>query len=904
MNNWDIRKQILALALLPILMVSIVLTSYFTLAQLDFISESEIKHGNIITQQLGPISEYAVFSGNVESLKPILNNIQSNVDIISIKITNSDNETLISTSDKNRSQISKSLWHRFASNELTVFKEPIKTTTMSVSPFNNQDNLPDKQEEIIGYIELTFTSLNINAKKIQTAAKGGLLTLVILIASMIVALRLSRKISKPVQTLTNTVKKISSGDYKIRINDQSPGDLGVLESCVNIMTEELQSSHSYLNAQIDESTRELQETMEELEIRNAELDISRSKAIQASKAKTEFLADMSHELRTPLGGILGFTELLENTNLESQQRDYAEIIKKSAHNLLYIIDDVLDLSKIESGKLEINNSEFNIVDIVEEVIDLLIPIAYEKSLELFYYIDKGTPNIINSDPNRAKQILINLIGNAIKFTEKGFVSLHIGSHQEDNLSTQLIFSVTDTGIGMNQLQRDRLFNAFTQADKTIERKFGGTGLGLVISKKLAQLLQGDIDFKSQYNRGSTFTLRISAECKQQEYNPDPSFLNKHICLVDQQKTCCTAVQNMLDLWGCKTDTYTQIPTELSSYDLAIINICSSCMNDEAIRSFIPKNKSTTPLLAIVSTRSHKKLNDIKNYGFNDAVFHSAKHVFIKQSASKLINPDIKSAEMEQPANKALFEWSGLNVLVVDDNDINLKLAEIILTKNGAQVVTAESGQQAIDLTKNHHFDLIFMDLQMPDMDGYESSIHIRENKNNDDTIIIALTANAMASKESRKFEQCEINDVLIKPVNETSIQNTIDKWLKNKINRKQQIDADHEIELFSKSEALKLAAGNIQLANELTGMLINELPSYLQIITEALASQNIEQLRQQAHKLHGAARCCGTLTLRHAAERLESDIDNNISNNLEPNTQLLLKEIEKLINTDQSTLMI
>ena len=903
MNNWNIRQHIVALALLPVLVVAIVLTSYFTLTQLSFLSESQIQHGNMIARQLASVSEYAVFSGNTNSLSPILKSTLSDNDIISIEVTNEYNEVLISANNTEQSENKKSMWHKLASTEVTTFIEAIKAQTLDISLPDNISNNNDNTN-VIGYVEVSLTSTNINAKKLQTIAKGSLITLLILLTSMITAIRFSKKISTPIQKLTNTVKKISSGNYSTRIKEQAAGDLGTLESCVNIMAMELENSRDDLEAKVDESIKELQETMEELEIRNAELDIARSNAIQASKAKSEFLANMSHELRTPLGGILGFSELLEKSNLESQQRDYSEIIKKSANNLLYIIDDVLDLSKIESGKLEINNSEFDIVDIIEEVIDLLIPIAYEKNLELFYYIDKGTPNIINSDPIRVRQILINLIGNAIKFTEKGFVSLHIGSHQEHDLSTQLIFSVTDTGIGMNQLQQDRLFNAFTQADKTIERKFGGTGLGLVISKKLAQLLQGDIDFKSQYNKGSTFTLRISAECKQQEYNPDPSFLNKHICLVDQQKTCCAAVQNMLDLWGCKTDTYTQIPTELSSYDLAIINICKSCMDDETIRSFIPKNKSTTPLLAIVSTRSHKKLSDIKNYGFNDAVFHSAKHVFIKQSASKLINPDIKFAKMEQLADKALFDWSELNILVVDDNDINLKLAEIILQKNGAKVTTVENGQLALEKTNDHHYDLIFMDLQMPEMDGYESSKLIRKNKENDDTIIIALTANAMATKESHLFEQCGINDVLIKPFNEACIQNKIDQWILHKNTNQPVKQNQNGSAFFSKTTALELAAGNTQLANELTNMLINELPDHLKIINQTLSEGNIEQLRQYAHKLHGATRCCGAIALKNAAEQLESDIDNNILEKITSSTHLLTIEIEKLINTDQTSLMI
>ena len=903
MNNWGIRQHIIALALLPVLVVAIVLTSYFTLSQLSFLSESQIQHGNIIARQLAPASEYAVFSGNISSLNSILKNTLSDDDIISIKVTNKYNEVLASVNDTKHSQNKNSIWHQLASEELTTFRQAIKTQTLDINLPGTNNNDADNIN-IIGYIEITHTSTNINAKKLQTIAKGSLITLFILFTSMILAVRLSKKISQPVQKLTNTVKKISSGDYEIRIDEQAPGDLGILESCVNIMAKELQSSHEDLEEKVDESTRELQETMEELEIRNAELDIARSNAIQASKTKTEFLTNMSHELRTPLGGILGFSELLENSNLESQQRDYSEIIKKSANNLLHIIDDVLDLSKIESGKLEINFTEFNIIDIAEEVIDLLIPIAYEKNIELFYYIDEKTPHLINSDPVRVRQILINLIGNAIKFTEKGSVSLHISSTPGTESLSNIMFSVSDTGIGMNQLQQERLFKAFTQADKTIERKFGGTGLGLVISKKLAQLIQGDINFESQHNKGSTFTLNISTKVTKQTHKPDLALLNKKICFIEPQCACEKGIQSMLKIWGCTISNHTTFPEDLSGYDLVIVSICRISMHKEKIKSLIPPNKTNTPILAVISTRSHKELMDIKSYGFTDAVFSSSKQNHIQQSILNLINHDIIQTEDEPSAQENPFDWSELSVLVVDDNDINLKLAEIILQKNGAKVTTAENGQYGVEQTNNHHFDLIFMDLQMPDMDGYESSKLIRKNKKNDDTIIIALTANAMVTKESNRFEQCGINDVLIKPFNEACIQNTIDQWiLKN--NTHQAIkQIKNEAEFFSKTEALELAAGNVQLANELTNMLINELPEHLQIINDALSNDNIEQLRQQTHKLHGATRCCGTIALRNAAEQLESDIDNGILEKLTSSTHQLTNEIDRLISTNRSELVL
>ncbi|MDT8451958.1 MAG: ATP-binding protein [Gammaproteobacteria bacterium] len=905
MNNWDIRKQIIALALLPLLVVATVLTGYFTRSQLNYISESAVRHGTIVTHQLAPVSEYAVFSGNIDSLTPIFQNILADEDIIEIKLIDAGNKLLTSVNDYNYSQERKSLWHKLASEELTVFREPIKTQTVNINLLEDSNSNTGNEEEVIGYIELTVSSLNINAKKLQTSFEGGLLTLIVLLASIIVALKLSRKIFTPVNILTSTVKKISSGDYKIRINQQTPGDLGILESCVNIMTEELQSSREDLETRIHESTRELHETMEELEVRNIELDIARTNAMRANKAKTEFLAHMSHELRTPLGGILGFSELLESSNLEPQQRDYSETIKKSANNLLHIIDDVLDLSKIESGKLEINFSEFNPIDAVEDVIDLLAPIAYDKNIELFYRVDETAPCLINSDITRVRQILINLIGNAIKFTEKGYVSLHVSSNQKSGSLSTLCFSVTDTGIGMNPSQQERLFNAFTQADGSIEKKFGGTGLGLVISMKLAKLIHGSISFESHLNKGSTFRLDITTEVRTFERVINPVLNGKKICLIDTCKICTEGILTMIDSWGAITSHHREIPETVSGYDLIIVSVCRADMHENKIRSFIPKCNTNIPLFAIASTRSHKDLADIKNYGFNDAVFRSSKYESIRLSVLKLIDGDMKLTVPTETLPSKSFNWSGLNILVVDDNDINLKLAEIVLMKNGANVITASNGHKSIDIAYNTNFDLIFMDLQMPDMDGYETSKLIRSKVRNDTTVIIALTANAMVTKQSQQIEQYGIDEILIKPVTEISIQSMIDKWLLKKPQQQQHIkQTTHNIEIFSKSDALELAAGNTQLANELTSMLINELPEHLRHIDEAVSHNDSARLKQQVHKLHGATRCCGALALRNATAQLELDIDKGAQEKLGSLTHPLISEISRLLNADHSELII
>jgi len=914
MKQWGIRQQVLILTLLPALFIALALTVYFTYSQLNYITKTLNLHGKTIAGQISPAAEYAVFSGNIDSLRTQLKHaLMNDKNVIRITVSNENDVVLLSLAENPTSRVYPDVLYRLLAEDTYLhFRDPIIIEQLEVDDFDDNmllQSSPDAPAKTIGYVDLYLTTQYSSEQKIQSLIQGALITFVILVLSAVLASRISRQISRPVQLLTETVKKISAGQYDSRVKYDAPGELAILESCVNSMADELRTAQTGMESRINEFTQELQQTLEELEIRNAELDITRFNAMQASKAKSEFLANMSHEIRTPLSGIMGFTELLTNTDLDAHQKDYARTIHKSATNLLTIIDDILDLSKIESGKLDITLTRFNVIDIIEDVIDLLAPIAYEKNIELIYNIDPGVPHFIESDPVRVRQVLLNLVGNAVKFTLNGYVYLNIESENHDS-SKGIKFTVADTGIGMDQDNKHKLFTAFTQADTSITRKFGGTGLGLVISRKLVLLMDGEIGFDSTQGEGSTFWFTVPVNVIEQTSDDRLDELaDKHIALIDEHILCRRALKSTFEQWGCTVTEYGLDHciqdihfTDNNNISAIVIGISRKHMQQmEQYSSCLEQLGKQIPVMTIVSTRSHTELGNINTEGFCNLTFRTARRQHIQQSLIDCINLTStvleKSHEIE--ISQDIILNPSLSVLVVDDNDINLRLAEIILKKNNYDVTTICSGEESLELVKNKNYDLIFMDLHMPGLDGYETASRIRLLEEPEHrSVIIALTANAMP-QEIDKIESGGMDDILIKPISEQLICDIISKWFSiPSVQAEHGPEGDTGVDIaqvFSLEDAKKLANGNEVLAIELFNMLINELPEHRDGIVQALGENNKDMLREVTHKLNGASRCCGTPALRHAANTLENSIIDGELEQISVKSEALLAEIDRLL---------
>ncbi len=911
MKQLGINKQILVIAILPALAVAAILSTHYIWDQFDYISESLNRDGNLIVKQLAPAAEYAVYSGNIELIEPLVNSTINNYSVVRIQIFDKYENSILVVDVPEKATEKTNLFEKlFGDERLFVFSEPIYSQQISIEDYDRKPGETEQNvnKNIIGKVIVTITNKFAIQEKIKQITHGTLITLAILLLTTLLIIRASILITKPIKSLTRTVRNISAGDLDTPIELSSTGELGILESCINHMKNELKDSRTDLEIQLNVYTDELQQTLEELEIRNAELDITRSKAIYANNAKSEFLANMSHEIRTPLSGIIGFTELLKGTQLSAQQKDYSNTIYKSSKHLLEIINDVLDLSKIESGKAEINTSEFNLVDIIEDIINLLSTSALEKNVELIYRIENNVPPIIHSDPFRIHQILTNLIGNAIKFTDKGYVYLQVTQGELKDTETSIKFTVSDTGIGMNSEDKKKLFKAFTQADTSITRRFGGTGLGLVISRKLTMLMKGEIDFDSTEGEGSTFwfsvpVIPVAVESRPSELN------NIKIAFFCSHFIAKQAYKTIFENWQCQVSDHSLDSldrlAEIEKTNDVIIFFLS---RKEIINNTIAENQSklvfSKPSFLIASTLSHTDLRNLQQHIFDNAVFTSEKIEIIKQKLMTTINKKTQEAAIDtvDHATRSRIDWSNINIMVVDDNEVNLRLAEIILHKHKARVTTARSGAQAIDYASMNSYDIIFMDLHMPGLDGYETTQKIREITPGSQPVIIALTANAMP-REKEKVLQAGMNGILIKPVSNSILQKVVNQWvLKEPIKTADIIDSDDtntnddigNNPVFSIQLAKEFTGDNEELAYELFDMLRAELGSYKEAISLAAENNDLDKLRETVHKLHGASRCCGTTELKQSSSHIETLITQNIDFDIEKETAVLLDAIKNV----------
>jgi signal transduction histidine kinase/CheY-like chemotaxis protein len=750
-------------------------------------------------------SSAAVHARDAASLEDLIGRLAEAPDLTYARILDSENETLVASAFEEGFALPKDLPEASGGAGLRVLEDPSGSIRL-VLPIKLDPALLRQLEpgaqvpQVLGHLEVGVDGVWPREHLVTLARSAALVAGALAILGSLAAFILARRIAAPLRRIVAFTRKLADGDFEQQLEVERGDEVGDLARSLDQMVRRL---HEY-RGQVEHYQRNLQTEVEERTVelqRRTEEALKLAEAEQeAGRAKSQFLANMSHEIRTPMNGVLGMSELLLDSGLHRSQERLARTLHQSAHLLLQLLNDLLDYAKADAGKLTLESRECDLAETVEDVTDLLAHQAQQKGLELSCFIDDDVPRSVVSDPVRLRQIVTNLVGNAVKFTDQGEVVVRAGSAaraaEADNSRFPVQLTVTDTGVGIPEDAREHIFDSFSQADGSLARRHGGTGLGLAICKQLVELMGGEIGFETEVGRGSRFwvrlPLKVAGKATPESGARAGDLGGAQVLVVDEESTRCRIVTHQLRAWGLQVSRCQDAASaleELRSRDEAnafALVIADASLPEVATREWISTARdeaAVAPAGYILLVPVGVCIDEALDLEGVRQLIRPPRESELRRAVSDLLGGELcgyaPTAKLPQ-----VPRFENARVLLVEDNPVNQEVAAAMLDSLGCQVTPAADGAEALERLAGGGFDLVLMDCQMPVMDGLEATRRIRalERTRGDaePVPIVALTAHALGHDR----EQClaaGMDDYVSKPLTRSDFERVLALWVSGEV---------------------------------------------------------------------------------------------------------------------------
>lgn len=773
MIKGGIRRKLLLLTFGPVLALLVLLFGYFSYQDIRLLHTALEERGLTVARYLSAAAEFGVATGNLSQLRTITSTALED-EVVALRIYDAD-ERLIMVDGKVEAY---HIHHDLKSSVTTlcgeeehilVFCAPIMVTPLPVNDFQPTTAMKPLR---IGRLEVTLSTDRLLSMRDELISRSALIALFVVLVALVFSRHTERQITRPLLALKRAVEQVEQGRIPGRVEEDASGELLILQQGVNAMIHSLLLYRDDMASQVAEATSRLRDALQTLEQKNRDLEEQRQRAENANMAKSAFLATMSHEIRTPLSGMIGMLSLLENEQDRNQQREHVQHLLEAASALRILIDEILDFSRIEAGKLSIMSQPFSPARIIDDVAVMLAPSAHHKELELVVDTDSKLPEKVDGDPLRFRQVLINLAGNAIKFTNHGHVLLRTTLQPTSSEGeVKLLFEVIDTGIGIDSAMQQQVFESFTQIESGTTRRYSGSGLGATVSRELVQLMGGDIGLESEPGKGSRFwfTLRwpvVAAAMPQQA-----ALQGQRVLLyepLDISRQSGIKVLNALGAELSSAGSESEFDELIAHTRFDDIVLCEDSSQFErrklAERLQHHKWQGEPPRLCHVTFVNGESSDEL----FSD---HMSKPITVSRLRAHLLKTPGHAVDM------GLRSKAPLSILVAEDDAINAKVIEYLLQTAGHQVVHVGTGRAALEVMRAGGLDGVLMDVRMPEMDGIKATQLWRdeEQSSGGHLPIIALTAND--SREDRQAcLAAGMDDFLVKPVNAAQLAEVFQRY--------------------------------------------------------------------------------------------------------------------------------